>query len=198
MPTHSVSVTLDKTNAVYDTLTTIRNPSDNAVSADIFLPMRGNRVNWPQLNGWKMTASVDGAPVKLTEGRETKTAPDEKSKRSGIVAKSYSRSDTLALTFKPKQTHSLKVRYIVPLGIAGLDGMQRMVIYDTTGARNWVGGIGHWTYSIHYPKNLIVQVFAALPQGAWQVGDTGAFTQARDFTTPEKPHWIFTYYPNTL
>lgn len=198
MPTHSVTCTLDRERLTLESLSTFRNSSDKPVTVQIRFPVRGRQVNYPQVSGYTVSAAVNKTSTTLAAGVERKTEPDEKAKKNGIVAATYERVYSITLNFKAKETKSVAYKFKAPLGKAGLDAVQRMVVYETSGASQWNGSVGQFNYAMKYPKNLILQVFAALPDGKWQVGPTGAFIKSYDYKAPIRPFLIFTYYPNSL
>jgi hypothetical protein len=198
MVTHSTTVEVDKTTAKYSSLTTLRNGNAKATTVVLRVPVLGNQVTWTQKSGAKLSVQINNKEVETNLVTKSYTEPDAKGQKSGVIAGLFVENYQVSFELKPKETKSVKINFSTPLGIAGLDGVQRMVTYDTAGAGTWVGSVGQFNYAIKYPENLIVQVFAALPEGKWEVGPKGAFWKAYNFTPAKKSLLIFTYYPNTL
>lgn len=195
IPTHSAVYMLEKDRIVFESTTGLKNTSNKAVTLDLVLPVRGKQVLWAQSEGMRQSATINGSPVSLRIGQIERTEPDAKEKAKGIWSKTYARLDRVSVSFKAGETKSLKVRFVAPIGKAGLDAVQRMVVYDTAGGDNWNGAIGQFNYAIKYPAELVLGVYAALPEGGWQIGETGAFRKSTNFLPPQRSALIFTFYP---
>lgn len=195
MVTHSVTYTLSKDQVTLESTTGLKNTSNRAVTLDLALPIRGRQVNWAQGQAMRQSATVNGVAVALRPGPIARTEPSEAEKAKGVWAKTYERLDRTAVTFKAGETKSLRVKFSAPIGRAGLDGVQRMVVYDTAGGDNWSGPVGQFNYAIKYTSDIVLGVYAALPEQGWQIGHTGAFRRAIGFTPAENSVLIFTYYP---
>ncbi|MEQ1823271.1 MAG: hypothetical protein ABL949_12220 [Fimbriimonadaceae bacterium] len=198
MVTHSATYKIDLKTQKFESLSTFRNGTDAPVNVVLRLPLRGKQVTWAQSKGMHLSAMVNKQKVTLNEGQATRSEPTEKQKASGIWAQSYEKFYTVNLSFKPKETKSLQVFFESALCRAGMDGAQRMVVYDTAGADTWADKIKQFNYAIQYSNKVVLQVYASLPEGNWQIGPTGAFMKFYDFEPAEKPHFIFTFYPNSF
>jgi hypothetical protein len=198
MLTHSATYKIDLKTQRFESLSTFRNGTDAPVSVTLKLPVRGRQVTWTQAQNMHLSARVNKQSAALTEEAATRKEPTERQKANGIWAQSYERFYVISLSFKPKETKSLQVLFDSPLSRAGLDGAQRMVVYDTAGADTWADKIKQFNYSIQYSNKVVLQVYASLPEGKWQIGPTGAFMKFYDFEPAAKPHFIFTFYPNSL
>lgn len=193
--THSATYQLGKDTVRCETLSVFKNPTDKPVVLDIRLPVRGKNVQWQQSQGMKLRALLNKAPLTLKAGATERTPPTAAQKASGIWAASLHIPYQAKITFKPGQTMSLATVFESPIGRAGLDGLQRMVAYDTAGADNWNGPVGQFNYAIKYTPKLVLQVYTSQPEGKWQIGPTGAFWKDYDFNPAQKSLLIFTYYP---
>lgn len=195
MLTHSVTYTLEKERVIMESTTGFKNTSKRAVSLELVLPVRGKQVNWAQSEGLRHSATINNRAISLRVGTIERTEPSEKERAKGVWAKTFARLDRTTVEFKAGETKSLRVRFVAPIGRAGLDGVQRMVVYDTAGGDNWNGAIGQFNYAIKYPADLVLGVYAALPEQGWQIGTTGAFRRNVNFTPAQNSVLIFTYYP---
>lgn len=193
--THSATYQLDKNLVRCSTLSVFKNLSARPVTLNLNLPVRGKQVNWAQSQGLRFSAMVSKAPTALTAGAIQRTEPTAQQKASGIWASTFEKVYSVRLSFKAGETKSVSTAFEAPIGRAGLDGVQRMVVYDTAGADNWNGPVEQFNYAIQYKPSLVLQVYASLPEGNWQIGAHGAFWKKNDFAPSEKPLLIFTYYP---
>lgn len=195
MTTHSVTYSLSKARVRCETLSVFKNPTDKPVTLDLSLPIRGKNVQWQQSQGIKFSVAVNRKPVAVKAGQSVRTPATAAQRASGIWAGSLEIPHRTKVTFRPRETVSVSTVFDAPIGRAGLDGLQRMVVYDTSGADNWNGPIGQFNYAIKYTSKLVLQVYTAQPEGKWQIGQNGAFWKQYDFTPEQKPLLIFTYYP---
>lgn len=193
--THSATYQLDKKTVACTTLSVFKNLSGKPVVLTLNLPVRGKQVNWEQSQGLRFSATIGKAPASLSAGAIRRTEPTAAQKANGIWAGTFEKTYSVSLSFKAGETKSVGTSFSAPIGKAGLDGVQRMVVYDTAGADNWNGEVQQFNYAIKYKPSLVLQVYAALPEGNWQIGSGGAFWKKYDFAPPEKPLLIFTYYP---
>lgn len=193
--THSATTRLDKKSSSVSSLTVLKNISSKPINLTLHLPVRGRFVNWAQTEGLRFSANLGGAKLPLKAGEIKRTTPTAQQKANGVWADSFEKIYSATVSFKPGETKSITSSYSAPIGRAGLDGVQRMVVYDTAGADNWNGPVGQFNYAIQYKPSLVLQVYAALPEGNWQIGPGGAFWKKYDFSPAEKPLLIFTYYP---
>ena len=152
-------------------------------------------MNWAQSEGLRFSARLGSNTLNLKSGTIKRTLPTAAQKANGVWAATFEKVYSATIAFKAGETKSVSTSYAAPIGRAGLDGVQRMAVYDTAGADNWNGPIGQFNYAIQYKPSLVLQVYAALPEGNWQIGKSGAFWKKYDFAPAEKPLLIFTYYP---
>lgn len=195
MMTHAATYKLAKDSVEFSSLSVLKNDSDQPATVDLILPVRGKQVNWEQSQKMRFAATLNKVNTKLQVGEIVRTPPNAAQKANGIWAATFQRSYTTRITFKPHETKSLATNFSAPIGRAGLDGVQKMVVYDTAGADNWGGAIGQFNYAIQYRPSLVLNVYAALPEGNWQIGSSGAFWKKYDYAPPQKATLIFTYYP---
>lgn len=195
MVTHGATYKIDNAKVSFSSLTTLRNAGDKEVSVELVLPVRGKQVTWPQSEGMRLSAMINKAAATMKVGNINRTEPTPEHKANGIWAGTYERLYSTTLKFKARETKSLAVNFSAPIGRAGLDGIQRMVVYDTAGGDNWNGPVGQFNFAIQYERNTVLQVYAALPEGKWQIGEKGAFWKQNSFEPAQKAHLIFTYYP---
>lgn len=193
--THSATYQLSKDRVKCETISVFKNPTDKPVTLDLQLPLRGKNVQWQQSQGMKLVAYLGKAPLALKAGTTERTPPSAAQKASGIWAASLHIPQLAKVTFKPGQTLSLATTFEAPIGRAGLDGLQRMVVYDTAGADNWNGPVGQFNLAIKYTPKLVLQVYTSQPEGNWQIGPNGAFWKQYNFSPAQKSLLIFTYYP---
>lgn len=195
MISHSATAQLGKTSYVHESTSLLKNESDKPVTLAITVPANGQNTTWPMLQEYRVSATIDNVALNLSKSVKS-TEPDEAGKAKKVVYGTYQASHKATVTFAAGQSRALRTRFTAPLGRAGLDGLQRMVVYETAGARTWNGSMDQLNYSLQFSPSLVFQVFAALPQSMnWQIGPNGAFIKKTPFVPEEKSLVIFTYYP---
>lgn len=195
MITHSADVKLDKTSFQLESTSFLKNTSTDPATVTITLPVDGHNPDWNMTDHTTVTAWVDGKPVDLTSTTTMVPETDPQKRASGIRAENYAKQYTFSLGFIGRQAHALKVSCTGPLGHAGLDGAQRVVAYDETGASSWHGPVGQLNYALHYTPRIVFQVFTKLPPEGWEVSSMGAFVKQKDLAPTPGSKLIFTYYP---
>lgn len=195
MVSHSATARLEKMSYAYETVSELKNESSRPVTLTITIPVRGKDPTWPMIREHRVSALLDGRNLALKRSAST-SPPDSEARENGVPYGSYRASHRATVAFKPGQTRSLKTHYKSPLGRAGLDGLQRVVAYDTSGARSWNGEVRQFNHAIQYRPSLVFQVFAALPQSYdWKIGTDGAFVKNAPFRPTDSSITVFTYYP---
>lgn len=192
----SASGTVEKQTYAQEVTVVLKNTSDKEVVATITVPVHGQNVSWPMLKEHRVSATVDQVALTLARSAVT-TEPDISQKDNGRVYGTYQASHDASVTFKPGQTRALRTRFVAPLGAAGLDGMQRLLVFETAGKNTWQGTCDQFNYALKYEPSVVFNVFAALPKAwGWQVGTRGAFVKRTPFTPEAKSLVVFTFYPN--
>lgn len=193
--THDAKAVLTPTDVTVDSLSFFKNASDKVQNLTVAIPIEGHDVTYNMPGSVKVTAMVDNVPVPVTASTPSFLAPnDQRLIASGVKAVSYHGAYTFPLNFVGRGAHSVRIHYSSVIGKAGLDGLQRIVAYDTSHA-NWNGGVGQFNFSLKYTPRVVFQVYAALPQEGWQIGPSGAFVKQVNFQARPESKYIFTYYP---
>ena len=195
MVTHNASASLTKTDVSLDSLTYLKNFSDQNASITVTIPIEGHDVEWGMTDKVQVSATIDNEPVMLTKKDAKIVAPsDEKKTASGIRAETYWQAYTMQVNFVGKAAHALRIHYSGPVGHAGLDGTQRTIAYDISGASSWSAPVSQLNFSLKYTPSTVFQVFSTRPKGEWQVGPTGAFIKELNARPAEDSKFLFTYY----
>ena len=175
MRSHSASFVLSKEGYAMESLTVLRNGGDKPATVEVMFPIIGHNPTWTMVDRHRVSALAGESALVLREDQSVTTEPDGRQRQNRVAAAKYTKHRRATLTFKPKQTISVRFRMTAPLGTAGLDGLQRVIAYDTVGAGQWSGGAtGQLNCSIKYTPDLVFQIFAALPSGQWQTSSRGA------------------------
>jgi len=194
--THDAKTMLSKTTATTDSLSYLKNLSDQPVSITVSIPIEGENVGWGMPEQVMAQVIVDNEPVTVNKqaAREVVTT-DARKKSSGIVDDSYTSAYTFQLNFIGRGAHSIRIHSTTPLGHGGLDGALRIFAYATTGAGTWNGAVSQLNVSIKYTTRTVFQIYQTFPEGKWETGATGSFYKQVDFAPKETSRAMFIYYP---
>ncbi len=195
MVTHAATAVLDKTQVQVDSLTYLKNLTTGVATVTVTIPVEGHNPDWNMTDHTTVSVLVDDKPVALTSATTMTPTNDPVKRSSGVRAEAYAKNYSFILGFIGRQAHAVKVRYRSTLGHAGLDGAQRVVAYDETGASTWNGPVDQLNFAVKYTPRLVFQVFATLPPQGWQVGSMGAFIKQKNVAPSPGSKLIFTYYP---
>jgi hypothetical protein len=196
MVTHDAKAVLSTATETVDSLSTFKNTSDAIQNITVSIPVEGHNVDYNMPNTIQVSATVDNVSTPVTMvGPKIVPPTDQRLIASGIKAGSYQNSYQLKLNFIGRGSHSLRVHFVSSIGKAGLDGAQRVISYDTSGGASWHDAIGQLNFGIKYTPRIVFQVYAALPEGGWQIGSTGAFVKQTNVHPTATSKFIFTYYP---
>lgn len=196
MVTHDAKAELSKERVTLSSVTFFKNRMGSDQKVTLMIPFEGHNIagDMPRLSS--LTATWDNQPMQLRrKGAQRTGVDDEQQRASGVWAETYADYYMADVTFKAGEAHGLRVNFSTPIGKAGLDGAQRTVAYDTTGATSWGAPIEQFNLSLRYSPRIVFQIFAALPPRSWQTGPNGAFIKRLNFSSDERPLFLFTYYP---
>jgi hypothetical protein len=185
MTRHHVFSQLTKDTISFSSVTTLSNSSDKPVSLTLRLPEIKYR---PEMNGKQsidFKATWDNKPVKV--GYVAVASSDSQSTASA--------TKVVIVKLVPKGNQVLRVEYSVPIGKAGLDGMERIVAYETRGASSWPAPVGVFSWSLKYNQSIVFQKIEANPASVWQTGDRGAYYEEKGFTPNANGMIWFRFYP---
>jgi hypothetical protein len=196
MTGHSVTFDLTKSTATVTTLTLFHNDSTKPVALWLKFPV--NAQNPVLGRGWDIDfkATMDKVPLKLSPWKAEQTFTDEAVEISrGVSWTKIIRYKGVATTFKPSATHALRVTYTVPMGKSGLDGMQRLIAYETSGALSWKGSVDRLNFSVRYDPSVVFQMILSEPKWGWQIGTKGGFFKQDNFRPEGDTLVRYIFYP---
>jgi len=195
MVTHAATATLQKTDYTLTSLSFLKNISKAPATVTVTIPVEGHNPDWNMTDRTTVSVLVDDKPVQVASNTAMVQTTDATKRASGVRADRYAKNYSFSLAFLGREAHALKVTYHSTLGHAGLDGAQRVIAYDETGAATWNGPTGQLNFAVKYDPRIVFQVFAVLPPQGWQVGTMGAFIKQKDVSPSAGSKLIFTYYP---
>jgi hypothetical protein len=204
---HSVTIKLFQKEVQCESLTLIKNDSSTGAQVTLRIPLHIRRAMGPgAFMPVKLTATWDKAPLEIK-----RTNLETFKRDDGFIDQ---RAWALAtVEIKPKATHALRLSWSGDMLLAGVDLKMRALAYDTETARDWLGRVGQFNYSIQYQftksglsedgtieqvvETPVYAVTSKNPETGWQIGTKGAFWTAKPFTPPSDPIFAFAYYPGS-
>ena len=191
MTSHGVSFDLTKAVATVSSVSLFHN--DAAQPATVLLKLPVDAQNPVLGRGWDIdfSATLDGVKLKVGPWKEEQRLTEA----AGSPWTKILRYKAAQVTFKPKATHVLRLSYQVPMGKAGLDGMNRLIAYETAGANSWKGPMDRLNFIVHFGKGVVFHVISAEPNWGWQIGDKGAFFKQESFRPSGDTLARFIFYP---
>jgi hypothetical protein len=191
----SSDVTFELTNATatVTSVTLFHNESAKPVSVNLKLPVVA--LNPVLGRGWDIDfkATLNGTPLKVGP-LQSGMLVNFNSERHEAPAK-VERYKVAPVVFGVKNTYGLKITYQVPMGKGGLDGMLRLIAYETAGASAWNGPLDRLNFTIHFGPSVVFHVSSAAPDWGWQIGDKGAFFKQDSFQPQGDTLVRFVFYP---
>ena len=174
---HDVNVHLSKAYASIDSVTLFRNESRRSARVNLKLPV--DLISNGRFMGRciEFSAALDGAPLSL---HHCAGDPMKPSLPFDPPIREV-RCRTAEVVFRARRDHALRVHYRVPMGEGGLAAMERMIGYETSGAKSWRSNVHEVNFAVHYDPDVVFRVNTALPAWHWQVGDKGAYFKRVSF-----------------
>ena len=193
MVSSDVDFELTKATATVTSVTLFHNDSAKPVSVNLRLPVVA--LNPVLGRGWDIAfkATLNGVPLKIGP-LQSGTGINLDSTQQDAQAK-VERFKSATAVFGVKNTYALRVTYQVPMGKAGLDGMLRLIAYETAGATNWAGPMDRLNFTVHYGPGVVFHVSSAEPDWGWQIGHKGAFFKQDSFRPQGDTLVRFVFYP---
>lgn len=202
---HNVTLMLYLLETRSESVTVIKNGSATGGPITLSIPLHIRRVK--ASGAFKPIAfkgTWDKAPITF------KNSPLESTPTTDnfINQKGWAKA---TVQIKPGATHALRLSWTGDLLLAGKDLKMKALAYDTSPARDWIGGIAQFNYSIRFqftdhsqvpggplPKATESPVFSVMvknPEVGWSVGNNGSFWMSKPLVVPEDPVLSLAYYP---
>lgn len=182
---HSVTGTISQRAVSYETLTLYKNQAAVEGTAAIEVEFDSYR------SGFGKEITIEG-----TWSDQPLPKPELKIKYpQGTTTGAYVMRYTLPV--KKSATHSLKIKFSLPVGKSGIDREERLVAYRVRDIAQ-VGALEQFRMALKYsPKEVFVRI-GGLPDWGWQIGANGAYLKLDGRKSDQDAVLVFRFYPQTI
>ncbi len=179
----SVEIRLSEKDVVFKAKALFKNTGDQPVSGVVHVPVLGEGGEaW--FRKTIVTANWGGTPVTAQNGDVDDT----------VNGATWARAKGFALTLAPGEWKGFDCTYSRPLDKVGEGLAERTVGYELL---RQTDTLEQFQIAIKYPKGFVFQMVDTLPTSGWQIGETGAFWQAKNLK-PSPIRFTFHFYPGTF
>ncbi|MEZ5164194.1 MAG: hypothetical protein R2688_10715 [Fimbriimonadaceae bacterium] len=186
---HSVTVTIGKETATFETLTTFRSEAGGEGNVGLTFLSRG-RTHYDIKDMWASWNKVD---MEIPDAMSTKSmgGPD----RPGMIS-TQMHVYNFPVSMPPKGTGALRMKFTLPLAKVGYGLAQREIKYRFGAMMH---GMDQLRMIIKYDPNTVFNVeHTDVPAGKMEVGPNGAYWKADGLTFEGKGEVTFRFFPKQL
>jgi hypothetical protein len=179
-----VTATLTKDEVSYDVLALYKNTTNMAGTATLELKFESWRSGFGQ--AIKVEALWSDQLVAQTKATAVQSLPEKG--QLGTYTISYT------LPVKKQATHSLKLKFKLPIGVSGVDREERMVAYRVTNIGQ-AQALSQFRMAVKFDPSLVFAPIESKPDWGWQVGAEGAYLKLDGRPSDSDAVLTFRYYP---
>jgi len=181
---HGVTLTLGKKETKYETLSLYKNTTKVEGTAVITVAFESYRSGFGK-----------DIPVTLLWSDE-EVEPFDLNVRYSIPEKGQLGLYSLKyrVPVKKEATHSLKMKYSLPVGMSGIDREERLVAYRVMDIKQ-SSALEQFRMAIKYDSSTVFVPIDSKPNWGWQVGDKGAYLKMDGKKSNRDAILTFRYYP---
>ena len=179
-----VTATLTKDEVSYDVLALYKNTTNMAGTATLELKFESWRSGFGQ--AIKVEALWSDQLVAQTKATAVQSLPEKG--QLGVYTISYT------LPVKKQATHSLKLKFKLPIGVSGVDREERMVAYRVTNIGQ-AQALSQFRMAVKFDPSLVFAPIESKPDWGWQVGPEGAYLKLDGRPSDSDAVLTFRYYP---
>ncbi len=174
-----------KTEVGYETLSLFKNTTANEGQVDIEVAFDSWRSGFGQ--AIKVEALWSDQPVQPA-GPVMSLQPMPEKGQMGRYAIRY------RVTVKKQATHSLKLKFKLPVGVSGVDREERMVAYRVVDI-NQASALEQFRMSVKFTPLQVFAPIEAKPDWGWEVGSSGAYLKLDGKASNRDAVLVYRYYP---
>ncbi len=98
------------------------------------------------------------------------------------------------LPVKKQATHSLKLKFQLPVGVSGVDREERLIGYRVSNIGQ-AAPLSQFRMAVKYSPAVVFVPIGALPEWGWEVGPDGAYLKLDGKPSDRDSVLVFRYYP---
>jgi hypothetical protein len=181
----SATVTLSKSEAKYESLSLYKNSTNVEGKVRVTIAFEswragfGNAIQVEAL--WSDQAVTPTHPV-------TVVAPNME---KGLLGRYTLQYDVLV---KKGATHSLRLKYKLPVGVSGIDREERLVGYRVVDIKQ-SDALSQFRFAVKYSPSIVFVPIESKPDWGWEVGSEGAYLKLDGKLSNRNSVLTFRYYP---
>ena len=184
MTIHSMTVKLGKEKSSYESLSLFKNSADVEGEVDLVVAFEAYRSGFgadiPVTVVW---SDEEVEPVDL----KTRYAVPEKG-QIGLYALTY------RVTVKKLSTHSLRIKFKLPVGKSGIDREERLIAYRVFDIKQ-SQALEQFRMAVKFSEELVFATIASKPDWGWEVGTKGAYLKLDGKKSDRDAIVTYRYYP---
>lgn len=180
----SVTTTLGKSEATFDILALYKNTSNVDGFAAVVIPFESYRYGFEK--GINVVTLWSDAKADAVESLALEGDPD--TGKLGKYTVMY------RLPVKKQGTHSLKVRFKLPIGVSGVDREERMVGFRVADIKQ-ASALEQFRMAIKFDDKIVFAPIESKPDWGWKVGNEGAYLKLDGKPSNRDAVLTYRYYP---
>jgi hypothetical protein len=180
----SVTATLGKSEATYDVLALYKNTSNVDGHAVVVLPFESYRHGF----GDRINVVTLWSDAKANAVETLALESDPESGKLGKYTVMY------RLPVKRNGTHSLKVRFKLPIGVSGVDREERLVAFRVADL-DQTAPLDQFRMAVKFDEKTVFAPIESKPDWGWQVGNEGAYLKMDGKPSDRNAVLAYRYYP---
>lgn len=185
MTIHSVTGTLSKTGVAYESLTLYKNNAGFEGSAVIEVDFGSYRSGF----GKEIVVTGTWSDMPLPTPEKVIRYPEHE--KAGNYFLRYT------VGMKKSATHSLRLKYSLPVGKSGIDREERLVAYRVRDLGQ-TNALDQFRMTLKYNPSLVFVRIEGKPDWGWQIGENGAYLKLDGRKSDKDAVLVFRYYPEGL
>ncbi len=182
---HSATATLTKDEASFESLSLYKNTTNFQGRAELIVAFESWRSGFGK--AIKVEATWSDKPITPVGAVKVLQSYPEKG-QIGSYAIRY------LVPVVKQGTHSLKLKFTLPVGVSGVDREERLIAYRVADIGQ-ATPLSQFRMAVKYNPTIVFVPIGALPDWGWQVGADGAYLKLDGTPSNRDGMLVFRYYP---
>ena len=184
MTLHSMTVKLGKAQASFESLSLFKNTAKVEGEVELVVEFEAYRSGFgPDIPVKVLWSDEEVEPVDL----KTRYAVPEKG-QIGLYSLTY------RVTVEKEATHSLRIKFSLPVGKSGIDREERLIGYRVMDIKQ-SQALEQFRMSVKYDGEIVFVPIEAKPDWGWQVGANGAYLKLDGKKSDRDAILTYRFYP---
>lgn len=179
---HSVTGTLSKSSVAYESLTLYKN--NVAVDGNVIIEIDFGSYR----SGFGKEIKVEGTWSDKPLPTPEKVIRYPEHEKAGNYTLRYT------VPVKKSATHSMRLKYSLPVGKSGVDREERLVTYRVRDLGQ-AETLSQFRLALKYNSSTVFVRIEGKPDWGWQIGESGAYLKLDGRKSDKDAVLVFRYYP---